>query len=136
MDATAPRLRPVVYPWPIFGWEYHEAILPHGKPWAGMMNRLGLEGWKLVSTIHDEASGPGKDYAARLLFCRPRPEVPNEDELRELGFKNPEVFTPWLEEAREAYAALVAGVRAEAEGRVRRGRSDDDDDEPETDDEE
>ena len=138
MDATAPRLRPVVYPWPIFGWEYHEAILSHGKPWAGTLSRLGLEGWELVSALHDESSGPAaKDYAARLLFRRPRAEVPDEDELRDLGFKNPEVFTTWLEEAREAYAALVAGARAEAEGRVLRGRLADDDegDEPADDEE-
>lgn len=137
MDPAAPQLRPVVYPWPIFGWEYHVAVLPYGgKGWDQTLNRLGLEGWKLVSSIHDESSD-AKRYEARLLFTRPRAEVPNEDELRDLGFRNPEVFTTWLEDARAAYQALVSGARAEAEGRVQRGRLDDadGDDEP-TDDEE
>lgn len=126
MDAAAPQLRPVVYPWPIFGWEYHVATLPYGgKAWDETLNRLGLEGWKLEATLHDESSD-AKRYEARLLFVRPRPELPNEDELRALGFKNPDVFTTWLEDARAAYQALVAGARAEAEGRVQRGRLDDD----------
>jgi hypothetical protein len=128
MNPAAPQLRPVTLPWPIFGWEYHEATVAYAKPWDTLLNRLGLEGWELVATLHDESS-ESKDYHARLLFKRPRPELPNEDELRGLGWKNHEVFTTWLEEARQAYSALVAGQRAEAEGRVHRGR-DEDEDEP------
>lgn len=124
MDATAPALRPVVLPWPIFGWEYHEAMLPHAKPWDTTLNRLGLEGWDLVAVLHDESSDKGS-YAARALFKRPRPEPPNEEELRDLGFRNPDVWTPWLEEARESYLALIQGVRAQAEGRVSRRTEED-----------
>jgi hypothetical protein len=126
MEATAPRLRPTVYPWPIFGWEYHEALQAHGKTWDTLLNRLGLEGWELVAVLHDESS-EAKKYEARLLFKRPRTDLPNEEELRGLGFKDPAVFDVWLAEAREAYQALIAGARAEAEGRVQRGRPDDDD---------
>lgn len=127
MEATAPELRPVVLPWPIFGWEYHEAILEHGKRWDTTINRLGLEGWDLVTVLHDESSERGS-YAARLLFKRPRPEPPNEEELRDLGFKNPDVWTPWLEEAREAYLALVHGARALTQGRVvKRNETDEED---------
>lgn len=117
MEATAPTLRPVVLPWPIFGWEYHEAILAHSTRWETTLGRLGLEGWDLVAVVHDESSERGS-YAARALFKRPRPEPPNEEELRGLGFKNPDVWTAWLEEARQTYLALVQGARAQAEGRV------------------
>jgi len=127
MEAAGPRLLPSVLPWPIFGWEYHEEHLAHAKPWGTKLNRLGLEGWDLVSVLHDESSSrdEGTGYQARVLFRRPRADLPNDEELRALGFKNPEVFTTWLEEAREQYLALVRGPLAEAQGRVVRGRPDD-----------
>lgn len=131
MDPATPRLRPTAYAWPIFGWEYHEAVLTYDKLWHETLNRLGLEGWDLISVIHDEStkSSDKGGYAARVLFKRPRAELPNEDELRELGFKNPQVFTTWLEEAREAYAALVSGSTAKQQGRVvKRDATQEDDD--------
>jgi hypothetical protein len=125
MDPSAPTLRPTLYPWPIFGWEYHEAILPYGKLWDQTLNRLGLEGWDLVSFIHDESSE--KDaYAARAIFKRPRPDLPNEEELRALGFKNPEVWDVWLAEARERWLAMAQGARAQEQGRVKVRTEDED----------
>ena len=59
-------------PWPS-AWEYQDISIEYDGAWSDALDKLGADGWMLVSLIHDESVKGDKELRAVLM--RPRSGV-------------------------------------------------------------
>lgn len=70
-----------LFPWPSLGWEYQDIAMPYDGSWDDELNKLGADGWQVVSIIHDETL-EAEDKDARVIVMRPRAAHPQASNVR------------------------------------------------------